>query len=201
MTSIFDIDCGNMSNEYLAGLPKHNSEFTKLFIEELSKKPGPNIVRFCLEEDMFFMLDEQMGIYELEFIGEKPNDMNNLMVQNIISHALMHRLQHQYVDDAEIRRKLNGYTIYVCNFDPFGAGSMVYTCQAVEKKLKIPMGMGHFSFYINCKYTQQSDEEKYPNLAKLIAYWNNLSNRDDSCELVKQYSTEYRKYVNTDNLE
>lgn len=202
MTSIFDLDENNKFNEELAVLPRLNLEFTKLLIEEISQKPAPNIIGLCSNENGRYMIDDKDGLYEIRFFAKPPEDMLDIMIEENVSHVIMQALQHLSSSHSKSSEKriYNGYTIYICNFDPFGSGGMVYTGQLVEKTSKKPLSEGHFSYYINCRYTKQEDVERYPNLAKLINCWQNIDTIDDSCELTRLYSTTYHENLKTMSL-
>lgn len=172
--------------EAVLGVSVSNIEYVK-DQESHEDNPEKKGVRFDC-----FAIDIDGNAYDLEMQNRNTGDIPN-RAKVYLGHMYKNMLE-KGIKSYNIP---NACVIFVCNFDLYGLGKMLYIQESIIRGTNIKPFSHPDTFYINLKYTDVDDANKYPELKNLVDLINQAPDFVPQCELTKETIRRIEKLKNS----
>lgn len=186
----------NLTNDFLFGQVFSDPVIVKEFLEKLFGHSIP-FIKAVKDQEVF--IDSYQGkSARLDIsVRDVVGNVYDIEVQSTMQKGLPKRVRiyHSHIDRNLLLRGCSYdkapdvCVVFICNFDPFGYGDMVYEVGTNFRRWRNgPVPDGRIDYYLNINHTNQEQAAEMPEIAALLKYMGNSNGVDGACELTKLVS-------------
>lgn len=185
-----------LKDDFMFGQVIQYPDFAKALIESII---GHRIGRVLYVNEQETIKDDYRGkgVRLDSYIRTESGNVYDIDVQNDNNDDIPKRIR---IYHNVIGRKLlktgekysaakDSYVIFICDFDVFGFGDMIYELALFDCNHMHRVDNGEHSFVVNIRHTNHEQAAKNPELAALLAYMKDKDNCDEKFALVRAAST------------
>ena len=186
----------NLTNDFLFGQVFSSAEVVKEFLECLFQHSIPELTYVKDQETHIDSYKGKSSRFDI-IAHDAEGNIFDIEVQGRALEGLPQRVRiyHSHIDRGILFRGQSyedtpdSCVIFICNYDPFGYGDMVYltgTNFRIWRHEEVPDG--RLAYYLNITHTNSEQAAAMPEIAALLKYMSNSNGIDNTCRLTKLVS-------------